>query len=104
LQEDVKKISETTTPTPSSNGVVHDDFLAGLDSQSSGEKLDRDPLYNLIAVAHLYQQHIWRLEHYARDAERDGDDEAASLFRRMQTGSYSGSEQCKELLRKRLLD
>jgi rubrerythrin len=45
---------------------------------------------------------VFRLEQYANDAEKDGDEEVASLFRRMQEHSRRGGEECKRLLRQRL--
>lgn len=39
-----------------------------------------------------------RLETYISDAVRDGDDEAAELFRKAQADSRKGAEQAKQLL------
>ncbi len=62
----------------------------------------KDKNYDLITVLHLCLEHVWRLEQYALDAERDGDQELATLFRRMQEHSRRGGEECKRLLRERL--
>jgi hypothetical protein len=62
----------------------------------------KDKNYDLITVTHLCLEHVFRLEEYASDAERDGDDEVAALFRRMQDHSRRGGEECKKLLRQRL--
>ena len=43
-----------------------------------------------------------RLEQYAADAERDGDDELTQFFRRAQGESRKGAEQGKALLAKRI--
>ena len=43
-----------------------------------------------------------RLETYIEDAERDGDDETAELFRRAQEHSRRGGEEGKRLLASRL--
>ena len=43
-----------------------------------------------------------RLEIYIQDAEREGDTELATFFRKAQAESRKGAEQGKELLRKRL--
>ena len=43
-----------------------------------------------------------RMEVYARDAERVGDDELAKFFRRAQGESQKGAQQGKELLARRL--
>lgn len=62
----------------------------------------KDKNYDLITVTHLCLEHVWRLEQYAQDAESDGDQELAKLFRRMQEHSRKGGEECKRLLRERL--
>jgi hypothetical protein len=64
----------------------------------------KDRTYDLIAVAHLCLEHVWRLERYADDAQADGDTELASLFRRMQGHSRRGAEECKAMLAGRLTD
>lgn len=71
----------------------------GAASPESGTK---DKNYDLITVTHLCLEHVWRLEQYAEDAERDGDQELGSVFRRMQEHSRRGAEECKRLLRQRL--
>ena len=43
-----------------------------------------------------------RLETYIQDAEREGDTELATFFRKAQAESRKGAEQGKELLRRRL--
>ncbi len=62
----------------------------------------KDKNYDLITVTHLCLEHVWRLEQYAQDADNDGDQELATLFRRMQEHSRRGGEECKRLLRQRL--
>ena len=62
----------------------------------------KDKNYNLITVTHLCLEHVWRLDQYAQDAEREGDDELARLFRRMQEHSRKGAEESKKLLVERL--
>jgi hypothetical protein len=69
------------------------------DTPDSGTK---DKNYDLITVTHLCLEHVWRLEQYASDAEREGDEELATLFRRMQEHSRRGGAECKRLLRQRL--
>jgi hypothetical protein len=64
----------------------------------------KDKNYDLIAVAQLCLEHVWRLDQYAQDAEREGDEELATLFRRMQEHSRKGGEECKRLLRERLAE
>ena len=62
----------------------------------------KDKNYDLITVTQLCLEHVWRLEQYAQDAEREGDNELATLFRRMQDHSRKGAEECKRLLAQRL--
>jgi hypothetical protein len=71
---------------------------------SHPESGTRDRTYDLIAVTHLCLEHVWRLDQYAGDAETDGDDDLAALFRRMQEHSRRGAEECKDMLRVRLSD
>jgi hypothetical protein len=73
--------------------------MAATVTPESGTK---DKNYDLITVTHLCLEHVWRLEQYAQDAQREGDDELASLFRRMQEHSRKGAEECKRLLGQRL--
>ena len=72
-----------------------------MDRPQSGTK---DKNYDLITVLQLCLEHVWRLDQYAQDAERDGDDELAKLFRRMQEHSRRGGEECKRLLAGRLAE
>ena len=62
----------------------------------------KDKNYDLITVTHLCLEHVWRLEQYAQDADGAGDQELATLFRRMQEHSRKGAEECKRLLAQRL--
>ena len=64
----------------------------------------KDKNYDLITVTHLCLEHVWRLEQYAQDADRDGDQELAQLFRRMQEHSRKGADECKRLLAERMRD
>jgi len=71
-------------------------------SSAAPESGTKDKNYNLITVAHLCLEHVWRLDQYAQDAELEGDQELATLFRRMQEHSRKGAEESKKLLRERL--
>jgi len=62
----------------------------------------KDKNYDLITVTHLCLEHVWRLEQYAQDAEREGDRDLAKLFRGMQTHSRRGADECKRMLSERL--
>jgi hypothetical protein len=67
--------------------------------QVTGTK-DKD--YNIIWFTEQCLSNVLRLETYAQDAERDGDNELADFFRRAQGESRKGAEQGKAMLRKRL--
>ncbi len=73
-----------------------------MEAMSRPESGTKDKNYDLITVAQLCLEHVWRLEQYANDAEREGDEELTGLFRRMQEHSRRGGEECKRLLRERL--
>ena len=66
--------------------------------QVTGTK-DKD--YNLLWFTEQSLSNALRLEQYVQDAERDGDDELASLFRAAQEARRKGGERGKELLKKR---
>jgi len=61
---------------------------------------DKD--YNIIWFVEQCLNNVLRLDTYAQDAERAGDDRLADFFRRAQGTSQKGAEQGKELLRERL--
>lgn len=70
--------------------------------QEAGEvtgTMDKD--YNLIWFVEQCLSNALRLETYIEDADREGDDELAGLFRRAQEASRKGAEQGKQLLRER---
>ncbi len=73
--------------------------MAAATRPESGTK---DKNYDLITVTQLCLEHVWRLEQYAQDAEREGDEQLGTLFRKMQDHSRRGAEECKRLLRERL--
>lgn len=62
----------------------------------------KDKDYNLVWFTEACLSNALRLETYIHDAERDGDDEVADLFRRAQAASQKGAEQGKQLLATRL--
>lgn len=62
----------------------------------------QDKDYDLLWFTEQSLSNALRLETYIKDAERDGDNDVADLFRRAQEASRKGGEQGKELLRKRL--
>ena len=67
--------------------------------QVTGTK-DKD--YNIIWFTEACLNNALRLETYIQDAERDGDEELATFFRKAQAESRKGGEQGKEMLRSRL--
>jgi hypothetical protein len=73
--------------------------MAATATPQSGTK---DKNYDLITVTHLCLEHVWRLDQYAQDADQDGDEELATLFRKMQEHSRKGAEESKKLLARRL--
>jgi hypothetical protein len=62
----------------------------------------KDKTYNLIWFTEACLDNALRLETYIADAERDGDDELAELFRKAQADSRKGADQGKRLLAARL--
>ncbi|MER7080161.1 hypothetical protein SAMN02982929_02301 [Saccharopolyspora kobensis] len=62
----------------------------------------KDKNYNLITVLQESLQHVWIMETYIADAEKQGDEELAEWFRKIQHNNHKAGEQGKELLQKRL--
>ena len=62
----------------------------------------KDKDYNLVWFLEQCLNNALRLETYIQDADRDGDEEVATLFRKAQAESRKGAEQGKALLRSRL--
>jgi hypothetical protein len=62
----------------------------------------KDKDYDLIWFTEACLSNALRLETYIQDAERNGDNEVADLFRRAQSDSRKGAEQGKQLLAARL--
>jgi hypothetical protein len=62
----------------------------------------KDKDYNIIWFTEQCLSNALRLETYAQDAERDGDQELADFFRRAQGESRKGAEQGKALLKARI--
>jgi hypothetical protein len=67
--------------------------------QVTGTK-DKD--YDLIWYTETCLDNALRLETYIQDAERAGDDELATLFRKAQADSRKGGQEGKRLLAARL--
>jgi hypothetical protein len=62
----------------------------------------KDKDYNIIWFTEQCLSNVLRLETYAQDAERDGDNDLAEFFRRAQGASRKGAEEGKAMLRQRL--
>jgi hypothetical protein len=62
----------------------------------------KDKDYNLIWYVEACLSNALRLDTYIADAQRDGDNEVAELFRKAQADSRKGAEVGKQLLRGRL--
>jgi hypothetical protein len=72
-------------------------------TQETGEITGtKDKNYNIIWFTEQCLSNVLRLETYAQDAERDGDNELAEFFRRAQGASRKGGEEGKALLKARL--
>jgi hypothetical protein len=72
-------------------------------SQETGQVTGtKDKDYNIIWFTEQCLSNVLRLETYAQDAERDGDNELAEFFRRAQGESRKGAEQGKALMKSRL--
>jgi hypothetical protein len=67
--------------------------------QTTGTK-DKD--YNIIWFTEACLNNALRLETYIQDADRDGDEELATFFRKAQADSRKGAEQGKQLMKARL--
>lgn len=74
-----------------------------MSSQETGQVTGtRDKDYNIIWFTEQCLSNVLRMEQYAQDAERDGDQELAEFFRRAQGESQKGAERGKKLLHSRL--
>jgi hypothetical protein len=71
-------------------------------SETGGVTGTPDKDYNLIWYTETCLSNALRLETHIQDAERDGDNELAELFRKAQADSRKGAEQGKQLLASRI--
>jgi hypothetical protein len=62
----------------------------------------KDKNYNLLWYTEQCLENALRLETYIQDAEREGDNEVAELFRKAQSDSKKGAEEGKKLLASRI--
>jgi hypothetical protein len=73
--------------------------MASETGQITGTK---DKAYNIVWFTEQCLSNALRMEEFASDAERDGDQELADFFRRAQGESKKGAERGKALLKSRL--
>ncbi|MEX2194150.1 MAG: hypothetical protein WD844_02600 [Thermoleophilaceae bacterium] len=72
-------------------------------TQETGEITGtKDKDYNLVWFVEQCLQNALRLDTYIQDAEREGDDELATLFKKAQAESRKGGEQGKQMLAGRI--
>ena len=71
-------------------------------TETGGITGTKDKDYNLIWFTEQCLSNALRLETYIQDAERDGDNEVAELFRKAQSDSRKGAERGKALLQSRM--
>lgn len=62
----------------------------------------KDKNYNLVWAVHQSLENVWRLEGYIQDAERQGDEELAGWFRRIQENNKKAGDQGKQMLLTRI--
>jgi hypothetical protein len=62
----------------------------------------KDKDYNIIAFTDMCLDNALRLDTYAKDAEREGDDELAGFFSKAQDEARTKGDEAKRLLRARL--
>lgn len=62
----------------------------------------KDKNSNLIWFTEKCLDNALRLETYIQDAEREGDNDVAELFRKAQSDSRKGAQMAEQLLAKRL--
>lgn len=62
----------------------------------------KDKHYDLVKVVEMSLENAWRMETYAKDAEKQGDSELAEWFRKIQHNSVKAGEQGKQMLMQRL--
>jgi rubrerythrin len=73
------------------------------DQQESGQVTGtKDKNYNLIWYVEQCLNNVLKMEEYAGDAERDGDNDLAEFFRKAQQASQRGADQGQKLLKERL--
>lgn len=62
----------------------------------------KDKHYDLVKVLQMSLKNVWRMDQYIADAEREGDQELAQWFRKIQENSMKAGDQGKAMLLARL--
>lgn len=62
----------------------------------------KDSHFDLIAILNASLEMAWTVEEYIADAEKNGDNELAEWFRKIQQSNLKAGEQGKQLLLDRL--
>lgn len=62
----------------------------------------KDKNYNLVWAVEQSLHNVWQIETYIQDAEREGDEELAEWFRRIQDNNRKAGDQGKRMLAERL--
>ena len=73
-----------------------------MSTETGQETGTKDKNYDIIWFTEACLSNVLRLETYIQDAERAGDEELATFFRKAQAESRKGGEQGKDMLRSRL--
>jgi len=83
---------------------VHPEEVLLMSTQSESGQLTgtRDKDYDIIWFTETCLDNVLRLDTYIQDADKAGDEELATLFRKAQAESRKGAEEGKKLLRARL--
>ena len=61
----------------------------------------KDKNYNLIAVLYQSSENVLSVQSYVEDAQRDGDQEAASFFQGIVENNQKAVQQAKQMLAQR---
>ena len=62
----------------------------------------KDKNYNLVTILQASLSNVFQMQEYIDDAEREGDNELAEWFRKIQEENRKAGEQGKQILAQRL--
>jgi hypothetical protein len=71
-------------------------------TQTTPESGTKDRSYDLITAVQASLHYVWQTETWIKDAERDGDNELAEWFRKIQHNNRKAADQGKQMLLQRL--